>query len=98
MLVVSFVGVAGFVWLCEHVGPPCDLYTGLLLFGIVVDTFSLGLTLLLGLTLGKGLSLVYQVIIVSTSFTFSSLVDQIIASVGFDKRDSDFVCTLRPCN
>ena len=32
------------------------------------------------------------------SFTFSSLVDQIIISIGFDKSDSDFVGTWRPCN
>jgi hypothetical protein len=32
------------------------------------------------------------------SYSFSSLVDQIVISVGFDKSDSDFVGTWRPCN
>ena len=36
----------------------CALYAGLSLFGVVGYTFSLGLTLVLGSTLGKGLNLV----------------------------------------
>ena len=32
------------------------------------------------------------------SYSFSCLVDQILVSVGFDKSDSDFVGTWRPCN
>jgi len=32
------------------------------------------------------------------SFDFSSMTDTIVISVGFDKSDSDFVGTCRPCN